>query len=186
MHGDGEDAADDDLLERIAGGDRRAFAILMARHVDRVYGLALRMTGSRSDAEDIVQEAFARVWAKAGNWRRGGARFSTWLYRVVLNLCVDLRRRRRVRPEGLDSADAVAAAEPTAEAALVSAQRDARVAAAVAALPERQRAAVVLTYTSGLSNAQAAELMELSVKAFEALLVRARRALRANLGGIDL
>jgi RNA polymerase sigma-70 factor (ECF subfamily) len=185
MHSEADDVADDDLIERVAGGDRRAFSLLMARHVDRVYGLALRMTGSRSDAEDIVQEAFARVWSKAGSWRRGGAQFSTWLYRVALNLCVDLRRRARLRPEGIDAADAVVDPAPTAEAALAASQRDARVAAAVAALPERQRAAVVLTYTTGLSNAQAAESMALSVKAFEALLVRARRTLRASLAGAE-
>lgn len=186
MQNDADEVADDDLIERVGAGDRRAFSVLMARHVDRVYALAHRMTGSRSDAEDIVQEAFVRVWTKAATWRPGGARFSTWLYRVVLNLCVDLRRRSRLRPEGLDAADAVADPGPTAETSLAEAQRNARVAAAVAALPERQRAAVVLTYTGGLSNAEAAQLMRLSVKAFEALLVRARRTLRASLATTDL
>ncbi|MBX6323912.1 MAG: RNA polymerase sigma factor [Rhodospirillaceae bacterium] len=186
MQSDAEEVSDDDLIERVAAGDRRAFSALMSRHLDRAYSLAHRMTGSRSDAEDIVQEALARVWTKASSWQRGGARFSTWLYRVVLNLCVDLRRRSRLRPEGLDAAEEVVDPGPGAEASLAEAQRNARVAAAVAALPERQRAAVVLTYTTGLSNAEAAELMHLSVKAFEALLVRARRTLRASLADAEL
>lgn len=182
---DAEDATDDDLIERVAQGDRRAFSALMARHVDHVHALAHRMTGSRSDAEDVVQEAFARVWTKAAGWRRGGARFSTWLYRVALNLCVDLRRRGRAMVADPEAAEAVADPAPSAETALAAAQRSARVAAAVAQLPERQRAAIVLTYTGGLSNAEAADTLQVSVKAFEALLVRARRDLRAALAGAD-
>lgn len=178
-------AADDDdrLLSGIAAGDRHAFATLMERHLARVFSLALRVTGSRADAEDAAQEAFTRVWRKAESWRPGEARFSTWLYRVTMNLCIDARRKPRA--DQLDPDLPVIDPAPGAEAVLLAHEQEARVGAAMAALPERQREAMALCYTLGLSNAEAAAAMEISVKAYESLLVRAKRDIRASLEGSD-
>lgn len=172
---------DAELLRAIAHGDRSAFDRLSRRHLDRAYGVALRMTGSRADAEDVVQDVFLRLWTKPDAWRPGQAQFSTWLYRVVVNRCLDLKRR----PKGTDLESVEEPQDPdsNAEDTLLAAERNRALNGAVARLPERQRAAVVLTYTAGLRNAEAAAAMDISVKAFEALLVRAKRELRDHLAG---
>jgi RNA polymerase sigma-70 factor (ECF subfamily) len=174
---------DDRLLARAGEDDRRAFEELVGRHLDRTYALARRLTGSDSEADDVTQEVFTRAWLKAPTWRPGQARFSTWLYRVTANLSVDVRRRRGPPVVEIDPDDPAVGTADAAETVVAAGQEDARLAAAVAALPERQRTAVALTYTSGLSNAEAAAVMEVSVKAFEALLVRAKRELRQRLAG---
>lgn len=90
------DTPDETLAEAAAGGDRAAFAVLLRRHYDRIFSLAFRLTGSRADAEDLTQEICAALPAKLGRWR-AEARFTTWLYRVVVNATHDLRRRQAVR-----------------------------------------------------------------------------------------
>lgn len=90
------DTPDETLAEAAAGGDRAAFAVLLGRHYDRIFALAFRLTGSRADAEDLVQEICAALPVKLARWR-AEARFTTWLYRVVVNATHDLRRRQAVR-----------------------------------------------------------------------------------------
>ncbi len=119
-----------------------------------------------------------RVWVNAPRWRPEAA-FRTWLYRVVVNLCLNERRRPSDVP--LDHAGDPADPAPDAGAALEARERDLKLAAAIDALPARQRAAIVLTYQEGLGNAEAAAVLDTSVSGFETLLVRARRALRATL-----
>nr|WP_298686445.1 RNA polymerase sigma factor [uncultured Dongia sp.] len=181
----GSKAADEDdrLMSGIAAGDRSAFAQLRERHLNRVFSLAFRVTGSRADAEDAAQEAFTRAWRKAASWQPGEAKFSTWLYRVTMNLCIDARRKPRA--DQLDPDLPVIDPTPGAEAQLLAQEQEGRVRAAMAALPERQREAMSLCYTLGLSNAEAAATMEISVKAYESLLVRAKRDIRARLEGTE-
>lgn len=171
---------DEKLVARVATGDRHAFAMLVMRHADRFLALAERLLGDRAEAEDALQDAFAKLWTRADGFDPGRARFSTWFYRVVANAATDrLRRRRGTQslPDGWDQADG----RPAADQTLADGQRALRVAAAVAALPERQRLALTLSYYEGLNNREAASIMELSVKALESLLVRARRQLRGDL-----
>jgi RNA polymerase sigma-70 factor (ECF subfamily) len=178
---DDEKIDDDALLAASGAGDERAFRALVSRHLSRSLSLARRMTGNVAEAEDVAQEAFLRVWQKAPEWRVGEARFSTWLYRVVVNLCLDRRRRKPMAP--LEAAGDLLDPAPSAEAKLVENQRTRIVASALAALPDRQRAALVLSYYEGVSNVEAAEALGVSVSALESLLVRARKALRAELEG---
>lgn len=174
---------DDGLLAGIAAGDEAAFGRLRDRHLGRVYSLALRVTGSHADAEDAAQEAFERTWKKAARWRPGEARFSTWLYRVTMNLCIDVRRRPRARQIDADAPFADPA--PAADDGMIARERENLVRAALARLPERQRQAMVLCYTLGLGNAEAAAAMEISAKAYESLLVRAKRDIRSRLEGTE-
>lgn len=175
----------DDELMRLAGsGDRAAFSQLVARHLARATGIAGRVTGNRSDAEEVVQEAFLRAWLKAPDWqaqaaREGGASFATWFYRVLVNLCIDRRRRPVNAP--IEAAADVADPAPRGDETAAQAETSARVARAVADLPERQRAALVLCHFEGLSNIDAAAILEISIGALESLLVRARRALKEAL-----
>lgn len=174
-----EDADDDALLASSGEGDQRAFQTLVARHLARALSLARRMTGNVAEAEDVAQEAFLRAWQKAPDWRVGEARFSTWLYRVVVNLCLDRKRRKPMAP--LEAAGDPLDPTPSAELRLAEDQRARLVASALASLPDRQRAALVLSYYEGVSNVEAAEALGVSVSALESLLVRARKALRAEL-----
>jgi len=176
-----EEASDETLVARVAEGDRAAYAGLVLRHTDRFLALAERLLGTRGEAEDVLQDAFSRLWTHADRFDPEVARFTTWFYRVVANACTDrLRRRGRSQPlpEHWDSVDP----GPRADEKLAENQRARRVRDALDELPERQKVAVTLCYFEGLTNVEAAEVLSISVKALESLLVRARRGLRAELG----
>ncbi|MGD9984812.1 MAG: sigma-70 family RNA polymerase sigma factor [Porticoccaceae bacterium] len=176
---------DEVLLRRIAGGDAPAFRQLTARHAPRVLAVARRTLGDGAEAEDIVQEVFVRLWQHAGRWQPGRAQLATWLHRVTVNLCLNHLQRVRNRTEPLDAEALEATAAPdSVEGDVSAAERRRLVHAAVAQLPARQRAAVALFYTAGASTAEAAAALELSVKATESLLVRARRKLRERLAAL--
>lgn len=174
-----EDDPDLALVERVGRGEPAASRALVTAKLSRILGLATRLLRDPAEAEDVAQEAFVRVWRQAGSWQAGRARFDTWLHVVVLNLCRDrLRRRREVT---VDVMPEVADPAPDAEAALIAAQQGDCVADALAALPIRQKEAIMLVHYQGLSGAQAAAALEISVEALESLLARGRRALRARL-----
>jgi RNA polymerase sigma-70 factor (ECF subfamily) len=161
--------------------------MLVARHLARATGLAARITGSRSDAEEIVQEAFLRTWLKAPDWESqatapGGARFTTWFTRVLVNLCID--RKRRPQPGPLEAAAEIASSAPEGVEVVQRTETTARVLTALAELPERQRAALTLCHWDERTNIEAAEILDISVGALESLLVRARRALRVALADL--
>lgn len=180
-----DEARDDALLmSRIAQGDQRALQSLMQRHLGRTVRLAARVLGSTAAAEDVAQEAFIRVWKHADRWEdpeEAGARFSTWLYRIVLNLCIDEKRKRTFG--NIEDVPEQADGRPDAERRLQQQEQSARVHAALGALPERQRAAFVLCFYEDFSNREAADMLGISVKALESLLVRARKTLRLLLQG---
>ena len=140
------------------------------------------MLGSQAEAEDALQDVFLRLWTHAGRWQSGRAKFETWLYRVALNACYDRLRRKRTAP--LDEALELPDAGPGPGHGLDAPALAAAVAAALAELPERQRAAILLCHHEERSNIEAAEILGLSVEATESLLARGRRNLRARLAGV--
>ena len=166
-------------MHRIRARDRGAFGLLLDRHLAGVQAYAFRMTDNRADAEDIAQETFLRVWSRARTFRPGRVRVSTWLYRIAHNLCVDAFRRRREAVE--DGLETLADERYSGLPGSIEEERRAAVRAAVAELPERQRAAVVLCQLQGWSNRDAAVVLEVSVDALESLVARGRRALRMRL-----
>ncbi|MEQ1779952.1 MAG: RNA polymerase sigma factor [Hyphomonadaceae bacterium] len=170
---------DEELVQRVGAGDKRAAAELVRRHLPKMVGLARRMLGDAAEAEDVGQEVFLRVWKHAPSWKPGQAKFETWMHRVAMNLCLDrLRRSGRnageVTPETVDG-------RASATRALDDRQRRERVRDALQQLPERQRAALVLCYYQDRSNTDAAEILSISVEALESLLSRARRTLKTAL-----
>lgn len=169
---------DDRLVAQAGQGDASAFRHLVDRHARRVLALARSVIGSQEDAEEVTQEVFLTVWKQAGSWQPGRARFSTWLHRVTLNQSLNHRQRVVSRDEPLDHAPEPEDPSPAPDEAMAYSQRRARITGAMAALPENQRTAIMLSVASGLSNGEVAAVMGLSVKAVEALLVRARRRLR--------
>ena len=170
---------DTDLVARAGQGDRAAAQALMARHLPKMLTVARRMLNSQAEAEDAVQDAFLKVWTHAARWQPGKALFETWLYRVVMNKCYDRLRKRPTAnlDEGADVADAA----PGADAVMENAALGREIEAALAVLPERQRAAIVLCHHQECGNIEAAEILGISVEALESLLARGRRTLRARL-----
>lgn len=133
-----------------------------------------------------MQEAFLRTWLKAPDWRDerqpGGARFTTWFTRVVVNLCIDRRRKPIMSP--LDLAADLPSTEISGFDTVAQGETRNRLLAALAALPERQRAALTLCHWDGMTNIEASEVLGISVGALESLLVRARRTLRDSLADL--
>lgn len=176
------DVPDEALLTLYANGDEAAARALTARLTPRVMAHAYRLLGERAEAEDVAQEAMMRLWKIAPDWRKGEARVTTWLYRVVANLAIDrLRRRRRGGPPLEDVPEPVDASPGPAER-LIDRQRRAALQHALGTLPERQRQAVVLRHIEGMGNPEIATIMEISTEAVESLTARGRRALAAALG----
>ncbi len=178
-------ASESDLVARVARGDAAAFRCLVEAHAHRLHGLAWRLLADTAEAEDVVQEAFARLWTGAATFRPGEAQPGAWLRRVARNLCLDRLRRRRFQGETEDVRERADDA-PLAPDRLDAARAGAQVAAALAALPDRQRAALVLTYYEELPNAAAAEALDMQLKAFESLLFRARAAMRRRVEAVGL
>jgi RNA polymerase sigma factor (sigma-70 family) len=176
------DAGDDDdaLMRRVAARDAVAFRCLIDAHGSHAQRIAWRMLGDGGEAEDIAQEAMLRLWSHAASWRDGGSGVRAWITRVAMNLCLDRLRRRKftsdeAAPEQVDEGAG-------ADDMIDEAHLRATTVAAVQALPERQRAAIILTYYEDQPNIMAAQILDMNIKAFESLLLRARTALRTALG----
>lgn len=171
---------DAELVRRIGEGDARAAEALVRKHLPRMTAIGRRMLSNAAEAEDVAQEVFLRVWREAPKWREGQAKFETWMHRVALNLCYDRLRRRR---EISDPDAGMLVADPAMSAAdrVQAQERASAVRTALDALPERQRAAIVLCHYQDMSNIDAAAALEISVEALESLLSRGRRALKTAL-----
>jgi RNA polymerase sigma-70 factor (ECF subfamily) len=176
-----DDDSDEALMARIAEADQAAFRMFARRHVSRSLAVAQRICGNAPDAEEIVQDAMLRVWQRAGEWRFGDARVTTWLYRVVVNLAIDHIRRNRQRFVSIDEVGDPVDPTPDAEMLAEGRQLEMLMNAAIARLPTRQRVALTLCYFEAMDCAEAARIMQISVSAMESLLVRGRRTLRAQL-----
>lgn len=177
-----EEDAEAALLQRYAAGDAGAARLLTARLAPRLLAHAYRVLGDRAEAEDVTQEAMLRLWRQAPDWRAGEARVTTWLYRVVANLCTD-RLRRRAPAAGVDDIAEPADPGPGAAARLQQAARADALQRALAQLPDRQRQAVVLRHIDGLQNPEIAEILGIGVAAVESLTARGKRGLTAFLAG---
>ena len=172
---------DDAVIQRVAQGDERAFGALVEKHQLRVLNTIHRYVGEAAEADDIAQEVFLIVWNKAGSFR-GTSKFSTWLYRIVVNQCLQFHRRRKQAVVSLDGMDSdhppeslQVADDPERRARTEAVKR------AVAELPDRQRMALVLSHFEGWSYKEVAELMDASVSSVESLIFRAKETLKEKL-----
>ncbi len=172
------------LLAKFAAGDRTAARVLTQRFAPISLSFAMRKIGNRSVAEDIAQEALLRLWKISGDWEKGRARISTWLYQVVSNLCVDWYRKQKETGQGTD--DLPEPATESSDGAEAKLQHNARLYAlydALGRLPERQRLAVEMRHIEGYSNPEIAAALGVGVEAVESLTARGKRALAAQLVG---
>lgn len=176
------------LARRAQRGDQEAFAELVTRHQRYVYNLAYRLLRDAQEAEDLAQEAFLRAWRGLGGYRgadeAGGAQFTTWLYRIVTNLCYNrlpgLRRQiAEADKEALERVPAPPAEGP--RASYEAGEQQARVQAAIEALPDKYRLVVTLYYVQGQSYQEIADVLNLPLGTVKTHLYRARERLKALL-----
>ncbi|HEX5100097.1 MAG TPA: sigma-70 family RNA polymerase sigma factor [Polyangiaceae bacterium] len=174
---------DDDalLVLRVGEGDVAAYRALVERYAAKLSRFAERLLRDGTEAEDVVQETFLRLWQRASEYQPK-ARVTTWLHRITHNLAVDrLRARGRTLPLPEEEEMPVSARQPTL---LDEKRRVVALEAALAALPERQATAIVLVHLHGLTGAEAAEVLGVGMEAVESLLARGRRALKSELTGL--
>ena len=165
------------LVGRFQAGETALFDELYARHVDRVYNLAHRLTGDTETARDISQEAFIRVYQNLGRFRFE-AKFSTWLYTIVLNLARSYHRKKKWTP--IDDIPPVASNADCDDAADKAARREAKraVRRQIGGLPAREREALVLRHYEGLNCNEAADVMGCAPETVRSLSFFAIRKLR--------
>jgi len=173
------EVSDEMLLAGIAGRDEAAFRLLMQRHVPRIVRMAQKMLGSAADADEIAQEVLLRIWLNAGRFDPARARPTTWIYKMVYNLCID--RLRTARATTLDAASSATDPAPDALEAMTRTAELRQLGAALAALPDRQRAALLLFYYEEVSGDDAAAALGLRLGAFWSLLHRARQSVHRAL-----
>lgn len=178
-------------MERIKGGDLDALRDLIETHQHRVIGTVAKMLGDDSDAEDISQQVFIRLWKSAGRYEPT-AKFTTWLFKITRNLVFnELRRRKRHPAQSLDRAidpdepeRTLQTADHTVKApdtAMLDAEMQTAIQRAIDELPETQRMAIVLRRYDDISYEEIGEILDLSVPAVKSVLFRARTELREKL-----
>ena len=181
---------DADLIALILEGNHDAFAEVVNRHTDRFFALAFRTLQNRGDAEDVVQSAFIKLWQKPQSWDSSKSQFTTWFYRVVVNSCHDHRRKHK-RILDVDDQIIELSIEPVdSEQITLEEQQQENwqrkcLEVAISKLPASQKDALNLVVYSELPQKQAAEIMNISLKALESLLVRAKRSMAKTVNIIN-
>ena len=168
------------LLERIKEGDQNAFAMLVKKHNDNYYKLAYRYSGQQECAEEIVQEAFIKLWKNPYIWNENKkTKFTTWFYRIIVNLALDKKRQFKFfpLPENDEIVDNSASQEEIVEKNEIQLLLEKN----VINLPDRQKTALILCYYESVSHKEAAKIMKITVSAVESLLMRAKNTLKHNL-----
>jgi RNA polymerase sigma-70 factor (ECF subfamily) len=174
----GTPLGDDELLARHVAGDRDAFGELVDRHRDRLWAVALRTLGHPEDAADALQDALLSAYRAAAGFR-GGSAVTTWLHRIVVNACLDLARRRAVRPTEPLRIDP--ASEPFGRDRVAERETSLAVMAALRSLPPEQAAAVVLVDIEGYPVSEVAEMLEVPTGTVKSRCARARARLAEQL-----
>lgn len=170
------------LMARVATGDSAAFNWLVRAHLPRAYSIARRVLNNPADAEEAAQDAFTKLWVHAADWNEGKAKFTTWLYRIVVNAALDIARKKKLPTTSDETIMAMQADDDDSiEDRLMVEDEHEALHDALESLTAQQRAAVSLCYFEEMTNPEAARVMGINVKALEGLLVRARKTLRGVL-----
>lgn len=180
MAGVRPDQDDEALLALIQDGNGPAFALLVERHTERFYRLAYRYLQNKEEAEDVVQDAFLKLWENPALWEpKRNTKFTTWFYRIVVNLCLDVRKKKK--PSTLDPDLPVTDEREPVDVAMMRLQERTILEKAISALPKRQQLALTLCFDEGLSNQEAANIMGLKLKALQSLIMRAKTTLKEKM-----
>ncbi len=184
------DLTDKDLMKRVKGKDHEAFSVLVYRHTSMFYAAAYRICADQNDAEDIVQEAFLKLWKNPDIWNeKRGAKFTTWFYRIVINQAIDFMRKKKARQfdkQVGDDADVLVDSSANQQTCMEVSDMQARLENAIQSLPSRQKIALNLCFYDGLSNKEAADILGVGVKALESLVMRAKSGLKAEFTRLGL
>jgi RNA polymerase sigma-70 factor, ECF subfamily len=176
LHAD--DRSDEELLDAYLAGDGRAFTPLMQRHEDRIFALAMKMTGDRNDALDVTQETFVIAFRRADQFR-GESAFSTWLYRIGINACHDLLRKRKRIPDPVEEPQAPESLPVQAVDESAAIRVD--LTRALATLPRDYKEAVVLHDLGGMPYEEIARVTGAKVGTVKSRISRGRRLLAGAL-----
>lgn len=179
-------------MGKVAQGDTQAFEILVHRHQKRILNLIFRFIGDREQAEDVAQDVFVRVWQAAKEYEPK-SKFTTWVYRISANLCIDLQKTVHYKqifvyphfnaehPNESNELFSYSDNSRSPEDLMLAAEKSRTISAAIQKLPYNQRMAVILKKFEGLSYSEIAKVLGCSVSAVESLLVRAKKNLREKL-----
>lgn len=173
-----ENLSDESLMEHVWKNDHQAFTILVERRSEMFFASAYRIVMSKEEAEDVVQEAFLKIWDRPMLWKAGKkAKFTTWFYKIVMNIALDkLRKSSKVsKTEFLED---MVQGDPSQEKNMVVDEEQRALESALKTLPEKQFMALNLCFYEGLSNKEAAEVIGVNVKALESLLMRAKSGIK--------
>jgi RNA polymerase sigma-70 factor, ECF subfamily len=171
---------DESLIRQIQEGNHQAFVEIVDRYSRRYYSISYRLLFCKNEAEDIVQQAFLKLWERRLVWNQNkGAKFTTWFYRVVVNLCLDHNRKKKPMPlaENLE----ITGQEDGQENLLEEKRKQGLLDCLIRDLPERQQLALTLCFYEGLSNKEASEIIGIKVKALQSLIMRAKTTLKEKL-----
>lgn len=176
--------SDEQLLIYIKEGDTSAFAELVKRHSQKFYHLAYRYTTSQEEAEDITQLAFLKLWENPYKWQpERGAKFLTWFYRVVVNLCLDKNKKKK-STQLADYHEIVDDRNNQEDSAIKNEQQK-LLEIAISKLPNRQKTALILCFYEEVSNKEAAQIMKVSLQSLQSLLIRAKQSLKKSVQDIN-
>ena len=169
--------SDEDIMLLIQDHNHDAFSVLVGRHSERFYTLSYRTLFNKSDAEDIVQDCFLKIWRQPELWKtHKKARFTTWFYRIIINACLDHNKKKSGQELSLEL-ECPDIEEQNCE--IDQGSRLSEIEGGLLSLPERQRLALNLCFYEGLSNQQAADIMDIRIKALQSLIMRGKAALKS-------
>ena len=193
MLDESDEKSNEDLMGSVRLGNRHAFEVLINRHQRSVLNFIFRFLGNRADAEDLTQEVFLRVWKAAGTYKPD-AKFTTWLYRIATNLCINRQHAIRIRKlfvqshvqeQIQNSKDSSIIGESAGilspEERLIDSEQSVRLLNALIELPAKQRVAIVLRIYDEMSYQEIAQIMDRSVSSVDSLLIRAKKNLHRKL-----
>lgn len=173
---------DEELMLAVCNGDQSAYQVIVKQHLKSISYYAFRMLGNKKDTEDITQEAFLKLWVNAAKWQPEKAKLSTWLHRITHNLCVDYLRKHgntQTQKNIEEEVDDGKGEEPKESIGrLDDSDKLKKLDEAISRLPEQQRSALTLCVYNAFSNKEAAAIMNVTVKALESAIARAKRSLR--------
>ena len=171
-----DDFEEQQALKRAINGDAEAFAALLGAYYDMIYRTAYKWAGNQADAQDIAQDVCVKLGGAIRNFRMD-SKFSSWLYRIVLNTARDMHRKKRPHAD-IDAAVEIASGEESQDETLATRQLWAQ----VRQLPEKQRDAVLLVYGQELSHAEAAQVMECAEGTVSSYIHEAKKQLKEMVG----
>ena len=193
MLDESDEKSNEDLMGSVRLGNRHAFEVLINRHQRSVLNFIFRFLGNRADAEDLTQEVFLRVWKAAGTYKPD-AKFTTWLYRIATNLCINRQHAIRIRKlfvqshvqeQIQNSKDSSIIGESAGilspEERLIDSEQSVRLLNALIELPAKQRVAIVLRIYDEMSYQEIAQIMDRSLSSVDSLLIRAKKNLHRKL-----